>query len=216
MPKISVITTSIRPAGLEIVRQSLIDQTFRSFEWLTEINWTGEHDLNASYNRLIKRARGELIISIQDHIKIGPDALQKLWDAYQESPNTFFTCPVGKTKHENYWRGEEEAKWDWRINKDAIMDWRMWEIDFGACPKEALYKIGGFDEELDGLWSMDNVSVGKRADKLGYIFKCLRDIKGIAYDHDAFTQHPFRKDYKPTLSNMVMERYEENQKLDYL
>ncbi len=211
--KISVITTSIRPRGLEIVRESLLKQEFKDFEWLTEINWTGKHDLNASYNRLIKRAKGELIVSLQDYLKIEPDALQKLWEAYQKEPNTFFTCPVGKVDNENY---EGEPKWDWRKSPNSQMDWRMWEIDFGACPKEALYAVGGFDEDLDGLWSMDNVSVGKRAELLGYKFNVLRDICAVAYDHDAFMEHPYRGQYKPALSNMIMEGYLTKPKLDFL
>lgn len=213
MVKISVITTSIRPKGLEIVRESLISQTFRDFEWLTEINWTGKHDLNTSYNRLIKRAQGELIVSLQDYIKIEPDALQKLWEAYQKDGDTFFTCPVGKVSNEDY---SGEPKWDWRVFENAQMDWRMWEIDFGACPKYALYDVGGFDEELDGLWSMDNVSVGMRAEMRGYKFKCLRDIKAIAYDHDAHIGHPFRGQYKPALSNAIMDMYKDSPKLPFL
>jgi hypothetical protein len=213
MPKISILTTSIRPKGLEIVRESLLKQGFRDFEWLVELNWTGKHDLNQSYNRLIKRASGELIVSLQDYIKIEPDALQKLWEAHQSHPDTFFTCPVGKVDNEAY---EGTPKWDWRVNKDAIMDWRMWEIDFGACPKEALYKIGGFDEEIDTHWSMDNVNVGCRAELAGYKFKCLPDIRGIAFDHDAFIKHPFRKDYEPIWCNMRMDDFRMGTKIDYL
>ena len=66
--KISVITPSIRPEGLKIVRECLLNQTFKDFEWLVDINWTGKHDLNASFNRLIRRASGELIVFYQDYI----------------------------------------------------------------------------------------------------------------------------------------------------
>lgn len=210
--KISVITTSIRPKGLEIVRQSLLSQTFRDFEWLVDINWTGEQDLNKAYNRLLKRAKGELIVSLQDYIKIEPDALQRLWGAYQENPDTFITCPVGKVDNEDY---SGEPKWDWRVSPHAQMDWRMWEIDFGACPKEAIFKIGGFDEELDNFWSCDNLNVGCRAKLAGYKFKCV-DIRGIAYDHDAHIEHPFRQNYKPIFNNMRMEEFQNGLKIDFL
>ena len=213
MPKISVITTSIRPKGLEITRQSLLKQGLKDFEWLVDINWIGEHDLNRAYNRLIKRAKGELIVSLQDFIKIEADALEKLWEAYFHQPDTFFTCPVGKVQNEDY---TGDPKWDWRVSPGATMDWRMWEIDFGACPKSALYAVGGFDESLDGLWSMDNVSVGMRAEALGFKFDVLRDIRGVAYDHDAFIKHPYREQFKPAISNMIMEEYKENPKLSFL
>ena len=204
MPKISIITTSIRPKGLEIVRQSLLAQTFTDFEWLVDINWTGKHDLNAAYNRCLKRAKGELVVSLQDYIKIEPGALQSLWEYYLDHKNTFFTCPVGKVDNEEY---EGEPVWDWRAHEGAQPDWRMWEIDFGGAPLSALKEIGGFDEYTDGMWSMDNVNVGCRADIAGYEFDCVRDVRGVAYDHDAFIAHPFRSQYKPLLQNMRMDEF---------
>jgi hypothetical protein len=77
----------------------------------------------------------------------------------------------------------------------------MWEIDWGAAPLDALKKIGGFDEALDQYWSSDNVSVGHRANLAGYKFKCLTDNRAIALDHDAFMEHPFRKNYNPSFTN---------------
>jgi GT2 family glycosyltransferase len=213
MIKISVLTPTIRPKGLETTRKCLMEQTFRDFEWLVDINCTGEHDLNASYNRLIKRAKGELIVSLQDYITIEPDALQKLWEVYQSEPDTFFTCPVGKIDPSC---DDCSYQWDWRNSPQAQMDWRMWEIDFGACPKDALYKIGGFDEEIDGHWSMDNVNVGCRANLAGYKFKCLRDIKGVAFDHDKAEKHPFRDNYEPIYCNMRMQDFEMGLKINYL
>lgn len=210
--KLSIITTSIRPEGLAIVRESLLAQSFRDFEWLTEINWSGEHDLNASYNRLITRAKGEIIVSIQDYIKIAPDALQRLAEASTEYPDTFFTCPVGKVDN-LYFTGT--PKWDWRTETDKT-DWKMWEIDFGACPREALIKIGGFDEKLDGHWSMDNVNVGLRAELDGYKFKCLKDIRALAYDHDAFMDHPFRANYEPMFCNARMDQFRMGLRVNYL
>ncbi len=98
----------------------MVSQNFNgTFEWLTDINWTGKHDLNKAYNRLIKRAKGELIVSLQDYTKIEPDALQRLWDAYQKEPDTFFTCPVGKVDNEEY---QGIPKWDWRNSPQAEME----------------------------------------------------------------------------------------------
>jgi glycosyltransferase involved in cell wall biosynthesis len=211
--KVSVISPSIRPKGLEITRQSLLKQTFTDFEWITDINWTGKHDLNKALNRCIKRSSGELIVILQDYIKIQPNALQGLWDAYTASPDTLFTCPVGKVNNETYMG---KPKWDWRNSPQAQMDWRMWEIDFGACPRDVLFKLGGFDEEIDGFWSCDNLNVGCRADLAGYKFARLINIKGIAFDHDAFMEHPFRKDYKPIFNNMRMDEFRQGLKIDFL
>lgn len=217
--KISVLTPSIRPKGLEITQQSLKEQTFDSFEWLIEINYSGTHDLNASYNRMLKRAKGELIVSLQDYIKVAPSYLQKMWDAYKDNPNTFFTAPVGKVENLDF---KPPAKWDWRAYTDGKNEkympaqWDCWEIDSGACPKDLIFAIGGFDEELDKDWSCDNLNVGKRASLAGYKFMNIFGNPAIAYDHDAFITHPFRKNFKPIFNDMRMKEFEKGLKIDYL
>ena len=203
--KISCVTPSIRPSGLDITRKSLMSQTFRDFEWLVDINWTGEHDLNKAYNRLLMRAKGELVVFLQDYINVRPDYLQRFWEAYTAHPDTFFTAPVGKVQSENY---QPPATWDWRAHMftpDMTSD--CWEIDSACAPLKALVKIGGFDEALDGKWSCDNVNVGCRAELAGYKFANLFDNPAIAYDHDAHIKHPFRDSFDATLNNKRMAMF---------
>lgn len=213
--KISIITCSIRPAGLEITQKCLAEQTFKEFEWIQEISIPEKgHDLNQAYNRALRRARGELIVSLQDFIKVTPQYLDKFWKAYQEHPNTFMTAPVGKVDSPNY---VGVPRWDWRAYKDAKCRWNTWEIDSGAAPLDALKRVGGFDEALDGHWSCDNVSVGKRAQILEYKFFNVFDNPGVAWDHDAFTSHPFRKDFDPQFNDYRMRLIEMGDlKIDYL
>lgn len=211
--KISVLTPSIRPAGLEYTRAALMQQTFKDFEWLVDINWTGTHDLNAAYNRLLRRAKGELIVSLQDYITVRPDYLQRFWEAYQEHPDTFFTAPVGKVDNLEF---KPPAKWDWRAYQDAKPDWKCWEIDSGAAPRAALFEIGGFDEELDRDWSCDNLNVGCRANLAGYRFANLFDNPAIAYDHDAHIPHPFRDNFRPIFNDLRMKDFEAGLKIDFL
>ena len=208
--KISVITPSIRPEGLKIVRECLLNQTFRDFEWLCDINWTGKHDLNASFNRLIRRASGELIVFYQDYIKIENDGLEKFWNAYKEG-KTFCTAPVGKSQTLNY----DNPKWDWRKNHYGETNYSHWEIDWGSAPKEALVAIGGFDETLDQYWSCDNVNTGFRAYLDGFTFHNV-DNPSIAFDHDAHEEHPFRKDYKPEYNNQRMSDFQDGLRINYL
>lgn len=210
MIKISVLTPTIRKEGLEVVAQSLNEQTLQDFEWLVEIGDRKKHDLNAAYNRLLRRARGELIVSVQDWIKLPPEALERFWEAYQQHPDTFFTVPVGKVKE---WG--DPPKWDWRIT-DAEMTWNMWEIDCGFAPLKALKEIGGFDEALDEHWSSDNVNVGCRADLAGYKFACLNDVRAVARDHDFHEEHPFRKNYNPEFNNQRMDEFRRGKKLDFM
>lgn len=218
--KITVITPTIRPSGLEVMRESLMAQTMPhdQWEWIVDINVSGKHDLNASFNKMIKRAKGEIIVFYEDHTKILPDALERWWKAYQEYPETLFTAPLGKVAN---WG--DKPQWDWRSGKqredqtdytDCL--WRCCELDWGMVPKKILYVIGGFDERLDQWWSMDNVSMGKRADILGYKFKCLFTNPAIAYDHDLHAKHPFREFFNPEKANKVIKEYDENPVLPYL
>lgn len=200
--KISVLTPTIRPKGIDITRECLMNQTLQDFEWLVEVG-IGRHDLNAAYNRMLRRAKGELVVSLQDFIKVESDYLEQFWNAYQANPDTFFTAPVGKSQQEDF---GGEIKWDWRAHGGKAR-WDAWEIDSGAAPLHALKQIGGFDEALDGHWSSDNVNVGCRAELAGFTFMNLPQIKAIAYDHDAFIEHPFRGSFDGRFNNQRMAMF---------
>lgn len=198
--RISVVTPSIRPRGLECVRNSLIAQTFRDFEWLVDINWTGKVDLNTSLNRLLKRSRGELIVFLQDWIIVPPEGLELFWKAHQEKP-AFYTAPVGKRRKKS-----DKVNWDWRAHREGKIDWTEWEIDWASAPRDALFAIGGFDEELDKAWGFDNVNTGLRAYQAGYDMFNLKENRVIAYDHDATSEHPFRAFRDPILHNYRLDQ----------
>ena len=222
MIKCSILTPTIRSESLPLMAEALKKQTmpFSEFEWLIDVNISGEHDLNASFNKLIKRSKGELCIFLEDYTKILPDGLERFWKAYQENPDTCFTAPLGKV--DKFGVGDS-PRWDWRVNKQRAdqtdytdCSWNTCELDWGAIPRKILYDIGGFDERLDQFWSMDNVSVGKRADLLGYKFKCVFTNPAVAIDHDKFIKHPFRERFNPREVNQIMNEYHDNPHLDYL
>jgi hypothetical protein len=211
MAKISVITPTIRPEGLQITQKGLSRQSFTDFEWLVELGIPERgHDLNSAYNRALRRATGELVVSLQDYITVTPQFLEKWWKAYQDHPDTFMTAPVGKNPQKDY---GGNTVWDWRAYRNdenasfRPCEWNCWEIDNGAAPLAALKQIGGFDEALDGHWSADNVNVGCRAQLAGYKFGCLFDNPGIAYDHDAFTPHPFRESFDGSFNTKRMAMF---------
>lgn len=210
--KISVITPSIRPEGLKPNQEALASQNFDDFEWLTEIGIPQQgHDLNAAFNRMLRRAKGELIVFMEDYTKCTTNGLQKFWEAYQKEPNIFWTAPLGKTLD---WK---EIKWDGRAYADASdIPHQHWEIDWGAAPLKALKEIGGFDEELDKHWSCDNINVSYRAYLNGYKFKNLFDNPAVAYDHDVLIPHPFRKNFNPSFNQSRMETFKPGEKLTYL
>lgn len=210
--RISVLTPTIRPAGLEIVKECLKRQTFTDFEWVTEVGLGIEHDLNQAWNRMIKRANGELVVFYQDFIKIGDDGLEKFWKQYQKDDgNVMYTAPVGKVD-----KWEDNPRWDWRFHrKNADVSYNECEMDWGASPVWILRDVGGFDETLDKYWSFDNPNLCFRASQRGITFKNL-DNDAIALDHDKFMEHPFRDRYNPKYHNERMREFESGKKINYL
>lgn len=195
--KISVLTMTCRPNGLEAVRNSLLKQTFTDFEWLVDINWTGKVDFNKASNRLLKRSQGELIVFVQDYVELPEDGLQQFWDAHKEKP-IYYTAPV--THYD-----EEGEKSDWRLKTSGTIEYQGWEIDCGSAPRDLLFETGGFDEDMDKYWGYDNVSVALRAQMLGHEFACLPHIHARAYDHNKHLKHEFRHLQNLDYANTRME-----------
>lgn len=198
-PKISVITPSIRPLGLKIVQDSLERQTFREFEWLTELGFESKSNLNTALNKMARRAKGELLVFYQDWIAIPDDGLAKFWEAYQQK-KAFYTAAVNS---------------DWRTDKanhNRPMPFTHWEIDWGACPRDALVAIGGFDEELDRYWGFDNVNAGLRAEMAGYEIICI--------DNPATAQpHPeaiLKKNRNPAFHNERLDAIRRGLRINHL
>ncbi len=213
MVKISVVTPSIRPKGLEITQECLAYQTYKDFEWLVEIGY-GTHDLNKAYNRMLRRAQGELVVFLQDYIKVPPTYLQSFWEAYKTHSTTFFTAPVGKVDTLEF---APPARWDWRAHRNTeSMTSDCWEIDSACAPLALLKEIGGFDEALDGHWSCDNVNVGCRAALAGYSFMNLFENPALAYNHDKFIEHPFRETFNGSLNTKRMAMFKGGMKLKKL
>lgn len=195
--RISVLTPTIRPEGLKMVADSLKAQTFRDFEWLVEVNVSGKPDLNAAYNRMLKRAKGDIIVSVQDNIALEPQALEKIASARQG----FWTYQL--TNVDDWRKGE--------IRKAGEYDW---EIDFGSAPRQALFDIGGFDETLDeGRWGFDNVNVGFRAFLAGHEIWVDPTINATGVDHE---RDSFRDLRDPTYHNFRLQQFRMGERINYL
>lgn len=181
---ISVLTPSIRPQFLDITQRCLEEQTFQDFEWLVEIGFRPNgFTLPSDLNRMLRRAKGERIVMLQDCIHVLPNALEKI----AALPNEFTTFPVGKVMTLG-----DEPKWDWRAHQTWEVQPHQWEADFAMAPTKAFFDIGGYDEEFNKGWSWDNVEVGWRAAAAGYHFHCNNTVRGVAIDHDALVPNPFR------------------------
>jgi hypothetical protein len=197
--RISVITPSIRPQGLEQAFKSMQRQNFGGVEWLPRLSVPGaKPDLAYQMNQAVKEAQGELIVFLQDWIKIGPDALQKMWDFYKANPNTAITAPVGKAKDLGTFatgkltKEDTSIKWDWRSHREGKVEYHEWEIDWGAAPKKLIVEAGAFEERYDTDFGFENVDLGYRLYKNGVQFKCDTSNSAIAFDHDAHVEHPYK------------------------
>lgn len=194
---ISVITPSIRPRGLEQTFKTLQNQSV-DFEWLPRLSTVkSKPDLCYQMNQAIREAKGELIVFLQDWIKIRPDGLQLMWDYYKANPNTAVTCPVGKVDtveelvNANF--AKDGIRWDWRIEKEWEVEYHHWEIDWGFASKDAIIKAGMFFEErYDDGFGWENVDLAYRMMKQGVKFKCFPRNIAIAFDHDKNERHPYK------------------------
>jgi len=190
MVKITVITPTIRPQYLHITENTLKEQTFRDFEWIVvEGDTANGFTLPKDYNDAIRRAQGEIIVSLQDCIDIPSDFLEKV--SKMNFDRKAYTFPVGKRLKRL--DGVEGVAWDWRAHGCREIGDQEWEIDLAVAPKRLFEDIGGFDESYCAGWSYDNVEVGIRAKAAGYRFFCDPSLRGLAIDHDKETPHPFRE-----------------------
>lgn len=169
-----------------------------------EVNVSGQTDFNQSMNKMIARAKGDWIVSVQDYIAIPDNALEYI----STLEPAFYTFPVGKILNEG-----DSPRWDWRAAESRPINFMEWEICFGAAPRRALIDIGGFDEELDKAWGFDNVNVGFRAEQAGYKLLCDSSIKAVAIDHDAFMEHPLKNKRDSALHNRRINEFQQGAKV---
>lgn len=181
--KISVLTPTIRPLGLKLVKQALAYQDFKSFEWIicspkkleNEIrevlgdfpykfignpplkSWQ-VWDLNYSYNRMIEKADGELLVSHQDFTFADPDLLSTLWEHYLKDPKALVSVLGNKYPDDEF---DIPAWIDPRFSMEKYT-WKEIEWNLCSCPRKLLYDIGGFYEKMDSHFGMDGFSVNHR------------------------------------------------------
>ena len=201
-PKISVLSPSIRPRGLEVVQESLERQTFTSFEWLVEIGMPSRGcDLSAALNRMLLRSRGDIIVMLQDYLKIPHNAFEEIVKLHEKHDKTFITYSVAKTLD---WK---EVVPDWRYHGvSRKIEPREWEADFASAPRQAFFDVQGYNESFDRGWSCENLDLAERAKMAGYYFMVVPSLRAVAFDHDAKIKHPFRNKLNFNSDLVAIER----------
>lgn len=203
--EISIVTPTIRNAGLYLIKKALDRQTFTNFEWIIcspdkpkileecafDVTWLeddftgGVWTLNRAYNYMIKQARGELLVSWQDYTFAKPDGLQKFWDCYQAYPDALVSGVGNKYSDESWtsitWKDPRQ-----RSDFGSFYETEFHNIEWNwcSCPKEAMYTVGGFDEGADALYfGMDGYGVNERLDLLGYKFYLDQSNESFSLGH---------------------------------
>lgn len=223
MPKISIVTPTVRNDQVEIVKKCLLRQTFKAWEWIIvaphsigvllhpslrnhEIYRMLSHDppimlvnepekkdgeyykLNSAWNTSFRLSEGEIIVSIVDGLWFPPDTLEKLWIHYQ-SNNKLCVGGIGH-QYDRIENGKpEHMVWrDPRARTDYGSFWEIKPIDFELClasiPKQAIYDVGGVDENFDRYAALSEKEMCIRIDQLGYKFYLDSSIEYRAIKHD--------------------------------
>ena len=204
---ISVITPSCRIDALEMVQKCLQKQTFprNDWEWICGTPfeyknadvWVKDpgkkegnfYSLCATYNAMLRVAKGKLIISLQDGIWIEPDTLQHFWDLYQDNS---MRC-VGAV-------GDQYEKLD-EFGKPTVCCWQdprrttkhgeYYEINpvdlewtLASFPRKSLLDCKGFKQNWDKFAALSEKELNARIDRLGYRFFLDQGLIYRALKHD--------------------------------
>lgn len=203
---ITVLTPSNRNLqGLRSVEKSLKRQRV-NFEWIIgspekpdlDIDFIWIQDppkkegdvwvFNKLMNQMVKKASGDLIVSVQDFTEFSPDALEKFSFHYNNNKKSAVSG-VGNKYLDKYffnkvWQDPRERD-DQGTFYETSFD--NWEGNFGSIPKQAIQDVGGFDEELDKYFGMDWYSVNYRIQALGAAtFYLDQTNKSYSLTHDRY------------------------------
>lgn len=194
-PDISVICVTKRIGWSPIMRDDVFRQTFKNFDVIVadenycincdERNFYGPFDmfqprpkrdidvwnLNKAYNDCLDRARGELLVFLQDFIWIPDNGLQKFWEMYQKHPNALIAGVGHKAERGLEGISERDLRMD---GSGERVKYTEWELNWAACPKKIMPR---FNEEMDRWYGGENQYVAKKAMHLGA--ECLIDRTNV-------------------------------------
>lgn len=209
--KISVITPSCRPEMLPIIEKCLKRQDFEDWEWIIvtpaqhykRIDNIFRHiahvmpdppklkgdcwSLCKGWNRAYARAKGELIINIQDGIWFPPETLSRFWFHYQQMPRVL----VGAIGHQyseldEYGKPITEVWHDPRARTDISFQEvppSEMEMTMNSIPKQAIIECGGIDEEYDKANGAQEKEMCWRLNKMNWDFYLDHTIEYRAIKH---------------------------------
>lgn len=189
-PLVSVITPSVRPAGLEMVGHCLYRQTEQNWEWLISLPEGKAHEvqttdprvrvltdpparpgdfyrLNRAWNQLVAQARAQLLVFAVDWIWFEQDAIERFLGTYRENPKAVVTAPAHHYRKIDSRTSRPAVLWesDQRVHvvgEDGSIPWHMTELSFCSVPRQDVIDVGGFDEEYDRVAGMSEKELAGR------------------------------------------------------
>lgn len=226
MPRISVITPSVRPEALVMVYKCLERQTFKDFDWwivgprrvceeaqeiipgpktFRPIYFVEEPDkrkgdyysLNKAWNQAFREVDGDLIVSIVDGLWFPPDVLETLHAIYVTNPKACVTTighqydqiEDGKPEH-MVWR-DPRARHD--LGSFYEVGHNEMELCVASFPRQAVFDVGGVDEEFDRYAALSEKEMMARMYKAGYTLWINQNIEYRAIQHprlnEAWEEH---------------------------
>lgn len=188
---ISVIIPTVRDIILN--ERCLKRQTYDNFETIV-VRPEGKkegyfYSLNADYNRGIRQARGELIVSYQDMIEILPDTLERFWTHYKNNPKACVGAVGDQYSSLNppikVWADPRKT-----TKFGTFYECYPVDIEFTLCaiPRQAFLDVGGFDEEYDRGAAVGEKELMHRIDKAEYKSFLDQSIEYKAIKHPRLTQ----------------------------
>ncbi len=204
--RVSVITPSVRKSFLKVVRESLQKQTFPrdQWEWIVVSPFEYQHadiwvkdppkkegdyySLNKAWNAAFKVASGRLLVNVVDGIELQVDTLEKLWRHHRINPKACISCIGHQYKDLN-----EAPVWsDPRSRKDFGSFYEVAHQEMELCvasfPRNAVYDVGGIDEEYDKGAALSEKEMMLRMEKAGYKLYLSQDIEYKAIQHPRLSE----------------------------
>ena len=98
-----------RPKRLHLIKEQLNKQTLKDFEFLVWDN-TKKNDGSKARFWLVKKAKGEAIIFIDDDESIGPEFVEYMWKAYKKYPKHLLGRFTRTFINGTYWKAKSTCK----------------------------------------------------------------------------------------------------------